>query len=738
MGVTRGIGQIRRSLTILKRSSYTRPVQTCNIPLPQPKIKRADSPRSHVMYIWLRRCVIALVVAVGLAASLSISLAQSPPSQTVEGATADELAIKPFPVTNSSDAFQRIAECLANNKEAVLFARSVDCVPYREGTNHLEKKADFKVPFDFKSERDCPRKPPINQPFNARHLTSETIEKLAKPDQTIGTHGIRILGAIFCKELALVGLQLPSSLVLDKSVFNDGIEIRNLRTKGDLSVDGSLVFKQLRIIRSNIEGSLFGDKAFIQNLSVSNSKIDSSASLRESILFQSTQFDDATITRELTVRGSILSYFIAQFSHIGGLLDLSHTAARCAYHINKSEIGFLVAKRAGFGTAVPPPAESDNKMPRYDWRHDFRDFREAVKRILSSAEVHKLVSEPDSCQNEFKHTYIAEFSLFDSAIKSSLCLSEFDWLAPYPGPYALKEFFKPEADTHKFLGTVIAIDGNRIGNNFIIDLWSTDRRIQNPIHDKVSKRLHKFEAIGVEAGALVIDFKDSSRNYFIAIDGLKFDRVQNAHATCEYGGSESEVAPILEERKHTIISDFTEQLELPTVGDVLKWLDLNESGSTQPYTAFATAFEAAGLDSTRIKVARANREVCDRAAHWLSPALIGRPCPDAVRRAQTDAKPASSPAQDANDGPASSSSTSGWSELAGEIDRSTAMLSDFSLFMFRAGLWLLADHGYRPGKVLWWVTFALAVFWLIFMVGLRIVAFSTKSKLSSDQTGSDQ
>jgi hypothetical protein len=175
---------------------------------------------------------------------------------------------------------------------------------------------------------------------------------------------------------------------------------------------------------------------------VSNSTIAGSASFRESILFQSAQFDDATIARELSVRASILSYFITQFSKIGGLLDLSHSAARCAYHINKSEIGFLVAKRAGFGTVVPPPADSDDKVPYYDWRRDFRGFRDAVMRIFFSAEVHKLVSKPDPCQNEFKRTYRAEFFIFDSAIKSSLCVSEFDWLAPHPGPYAPKEFFK--------------------------------------------------------------------------------------------------------------------------------------------------------------------------------------------------------------------------------------------------------------------------------------------------------
>jgi hypothetical protein len=44
---------------------------------------------------------------------------------------------------------------------------------------------------------------------------------------------------------------------------------------------------------------------------------------------------------------------------------------------------------------------------------------------------------------------------------------------------------------------------------------------------------------------------------------------------------------------------------------------LNTIGSTQPYTAFATAFKNAGVDSTAITIARENRDLCERAARWL-------------------------------------------------------------------------------------------------------------------------
>jgi hypothetical protein len=230
------------------------------------------------MHVWLRRCVIALVVAAagltvaGLTTAASVSFAQSPQGQPVQSPPApqgppasknaaaseglpgsqDVPASKPRKsnrVTQLSEVYREISNCLADDEEAVLFTDHVDCVPYREAAKYLEND---QAPFDFNSERDCPRESSTNRPFNGRHLTGDAIKKLALRAQgKVGPHGVRIFRAIFCEKVDLVGLDLPFSLVLDKSVFNDGIEIRNLRINGDLSVDGSLVFKQLRIIRSS-------------------------------------------------------------------------------------------------------------------------------------------------------------------------------------------------------------------------------------------------------------------------------------------------------------------------------------------------------------------------------------------------------------------------------------------------------------------------------------------------------
>jgi hypothetical protein len=192
------------------------------------------------MHVWLRRCVIALVVAAagltvaGLTTAASVSFAQSPQGQPVQSPPApqgppasknaaaseglpgsqDVPASKPRKsnrVTQLSEVYREISNCLADDEEAVLFTDHVDCVPYREAAKYLEND---QAPFDFNSERDCPRESSTNRPFNGRHLTGDAIKKLALRAQgKVGPHGVRIFRAIFCEKVDLVGLDLVFALV---------------------------------------------------------------------------------------------------------------------------------------------------------------------------------------------------------------------------------------------------------------------------------------------------------------------------------------------------------------------------------------------------------------------------------------------------------------------------------------------------------------------------------------------
>jgi hypothetical protein len=633
-----------------------------------------------------------------------------------------------IPTNTEAGTVAAIAKCLSQEKEAVLLTNGVQCKEYRKGNDFLAQQSP-NTPFNFNASDNCPKK--SSAPPDARYLGADAIARLLSDAKSnIGSHGIRILGAVFCTRVNLVGLELPFSIVLDKAVFAKGIEIRNLHVKGDLSLDASVILDELRIIRSHIEGSLFVEGSFAEKLQIGNSTIDGSATLTESVLFGSTEIYNVSVNRELSVRGSALSYFVTQFSRIGEALDLSHSQARCAYHINKSDIGYLVARRAGFGTVEPPNAFG--KIGQYYvWRDDFTP---TVGHILSTPEIRSVVSRADDCVNQFSRPYRAQFYIFDSIIKSSLCVNEFRWLAPRDaGPYTSKEFFEPRQDTKDYLRTIVAINGNTIGSNLIIDLWPEDSAENNNLDYKVSPLLHRFEAIGLKAGGLVIDFNDRHQNHVTtAVDGLQFDRLYNGHASCEYGGSQT-APPIYDERTLLIISDFNEALELPKVEDALRWLNLNTIGSTQPYTAFATAFRNAGVDSTPITIARENRELCERAARWLPLPILRQVCRDAANRRE-DGEGESANESKSTLPPAVGIKGGGWSQLGTTLVSIPSQLSDLALLGFQGGLYVLADHGYRPAKVLWWVTLTLIAFWLLFLWPLNVVAY--KSKPSQGKTDS--
>src|SRR5262249_8618977 len=57
-------------------------------------------------------------------------------------------------------------------------------------------------------------------------------------------------------------------------------------------------------------------------------------------------------------------------------------------------------------------------------------------------------------------------------------------------------------------------------------------------------------------------------------------------------------------------------------------------------------------------------------------------------------------------------------------------IGDLVMISFDWGLYALADHGMRPGKVVWWVLITLVVFAAAFWTWLGIIGFEPKS---SDQ-----
>lgn len=191
----------------------------------------------------------------GMVAAVAVALSAATPR-------AAELDLKH--VNNDAEQISAIGECLLKDQEVVLFSNGLLCTPYRTSHLLLDKESP-NSPFDFDAEKDCPKKP--SGPFDARRLSADVIQRLLNDLKLrVGSSGFRIFGAIFCERMNLIGLKLPSSLVIEKSVLKEGIEIQNLQIDGDLAFDDDLILEEFRINRSHMKGSLFADGSSVQKL----------------------------------------------------------------------------------------------------------------------------------------------------------------------------------------------------------------------------------------------------------------------------------------------------------------------------------------------------------------------------------------------------------------------------------------------------------------------------------------
>ena len=178
-----------------------------------------------------------------------------------------------------------IVRCLKQSREAVLFpADDIQCIEPRRGAKALDRRGVL-LPQSVNAKAVCEQNkaaPGADKRILERFAIKEVAA--AAKQQRIDTNGIRIIGAVFCNGIDLVGLDIPYSLVLDRSVvwgWNEedpsvlwgNIEARNMRVGGDLSLDQSWIYGNVRIVRSEISGSFWAGKAFVNHITVENSTI---------------------------------------------------------------------------------------------------------------------------------------------------------------------------------------------------------------------------------------------------------------------------------------------------------------------------------------------------------------------------------------------------------------------------------------------------------------------------------
>ena len=532
---------------------------------------------------------------------------------------------------------------------------TISCVQYRDGSKYLDPDA----PWNLDMDAIC-----VDDSTDWRRLDGDIVKKLvANKEKPIAPSGIRILGAVFCEMLDLVGLDLPHSLVIDRSVFKEGIEARNLKIRGDISIDGSLVLKTFKFLRSHVEGTVFAIEAYLERFVAFDAKVEGSIHLRQG-MSSLALFDGMTIGGEVSLYGAALSSVLIQLSSIRGSLNLSDTEAKCSYQVRKSDVGELVATDAGFGHLA------DANLP---WVRK----RAIVTKIIESLPVRQAKRPVGPCRPNEK---LYDFVLYETQVKSSLCVRSFHWATT----------LFPEAPTSR-----IVINNTTVGSNAIFNLWPREGRAAAAAD--LRSRKPALETVGLAAGGLMLNFGDSANLPTTYINGLKFERVYASDTDCPHESYDSNGSPTIVSRT-PFVSERS--LRSPTVDEVRRWLSINRAKSIQPFTAFIKAFDLAGEDAKPLLIARAATELAMQRGH--SPESGTRDDDDATFTGLISGG-------DATPGV-------GWLSAFGHR----------SYIMFRSALGLIADHGYQPVKAVPWIVGLIAACGLLFWFGLGIIGFKSE------------
>src|SRR5262245_21597921 len=469
------------------------------------------------------------------------------------------LAAAPTPAQTASapdipeTTFRAILECLSQGKEIVMVPQ-LDCVSrLRGGPLAQEAHMPLGAPgWNGDWDEVC------RNESDPRRLPATIIKRIAaQKEVSIAPTGIRIIGAVFCGDpnaagLDLAGLDLTYSLVIDRSVVNGFLDARNLRIKGDFSFENAVILDSLRLNRARVEGSVYGNKSFIDRLLINDTQINGTWWHREAVVFSDAAIVRANISGDLNLEQSAFSRLWIQSNSIDGALALDDSEARCAYHINASTFGFLDAKRVGFGTMRTAQPAGQAAIDYAWWnravsgtpaRYTKRMIESpAIKRIADAGLV-KITREPQQTNRtlvrgceDTSNSQQVEFSVLNTTVENSFQLTSFFWLVP-------KENLPDGAHPT----SIVTLNGTKVKGDLVIDLWDdppakagtqrgqlesgpiTARTMERGHADfeGVSKK-HKLEAVGLIATTLALDFSDNGRPYYTYIDGLEFARIVNA------------------------------------------------------------------------------------------------------------------------------------------------------------------------------------------------------------------
>lgn len=451
-----------------------------------------------------------------------------------------------------------------------------------------------------------------------------------------------------------------------------------------------------------------------------------SIKLDHSFIVETLNLENITVDGDLDISSSYFSALEILKARIDGVLDLSRTQARCTYDIRKNSIGDMIAVQLGFGAAnlsekgeAREPytfkAISNNSAfgrPAYlsKDRSDPDQYDRFSDPAAGSGTAHHLVQSDSMCPNS-RALRAGTFLLVDNDIKASLCIRSFNW-------------FTHRTDINKTLKSNIYLNEDVIEGAAWLDFAPPRSPDNRPMQEFAGSIKPDVSIFNVKAGTLVLNFGFAEfQGATLNVSGLHFERIYGSQADCEMalsirssrdlkasgkpgaGGAESSADPI----------SFPPRLRLPDTKQVIDWINKNSFSDTQqPFAEFVRVFEREGNSEAarnlRISAADAafRANICG-----LFPSFLreGGPCrlPNRSDQDQQTTPEGVTIGQIFND-------ALQW------LEKAVVALID-------AVLGILADHGYRPERIGWFVLLTLLVFMLaLFPLWLGIVGYSVKSR----------
>jgi hypothetical protein len=581
------------------------------------------------------------------------------------------------PIVMTDDRVADFAKCLATGGEVVLRPdEGPSCAAFRTGARLL----DDITPAQRDPAVVCRR----DHTGDRRHLPSSIVRQLAdlsQPSDTteikkmaeskpskpirIAPTGIRLIGAIFCgDEMDLSDLNLSYPLVLDLALFRFGVRGENFRTRGNFSLDGSYVFDNLALNGSRIGGSLFARGGYFENVGLSETEVRGSIYFDHSLLDRTALFDRVSAAGDISLLNTALSRVRVHQSNVKGRLELGQSEARCGYSVRGSDIDEIWATNLGFGSVsrsedISPGAASP---PSTAQRGPPLPpvFRYGWSRSQDK-DFYKSLMQNASIKTKTDAAQPCETPPIEIA-------PELLVLDVRARSVCLQSFhWLTSSDSNLQPRSSIILSEVKIAGSMNVNLFPQNA---SPAQVLPSQRTMRIE--GLNVGVLFFDFSDNHHPYETSVDRLQIERVHNS--------------PGLDCSQHATEADS----QLPGAGHVTGWLQKNGTLSLQPLTAFIRAFENAGANPTELKVAKAEIEF-DRTLQNRNNATAG------AWRTKTV------PAFLWEDG--------------------FRVVIDYLRIAGGWALGLIADHGFRPIKVLFPVLVILVGFWALFRFVFGVVAF---------------